>query len=299
MAASRELLDPRALARIGNLELVARTVVEGFLRGLHRSPWKGSSVEFADHRPYVPGDDIAHLDWRTYARTDRYFLKEYEDETNLRATILLDASGSMGFGPDGVTKFRYAQCLAAALGFLMVRELDAVGLLVFDAAARRHLPPKASAVHLAGLLGELERAEPGGETGLGRVLLAAAERVKRRALVVLISDLLDDPREILKGLARFAHRRSEVLVFQVLDPQELDFPFTNWTLFRDLEPPGTRMRLDARQIRAAYLRNLENHQAQLKRGFASSHIGYSLIDTRTPFDHALARYLARRSKRRR
>src|SRR2546422_5141980 len=147
MPISRDLLDPRALARINKLEVVARTAVEGFLRGLHRSPFKGSSVEFAEHRPYVLGDDIAHIDWRSYAKTDRYYLKEYEDETNLRATIILDASASMAFGTAGLTKFRYAQCLAAALGFLMVRELDAVGLLLFDSAIRKYVPPKASAVH--------------------------------------------------------------------------------------------------------------------------------------------------------
>jgi uncharacterized protein (DUF58 family) len=299
MTISRELLDPSALARIGNLELVARTVVEGFLRGLHSSAHKGSSVEFADHRPYVPGDEIAHIDWRTYARTDRYYLKEYEDETNLRATLVLDGSASMGFGSGGITKFRYAQCLAAALGLLMVRELDAVGLLVFDSAIRRYVPPKASAVHLGGLFGELERAAPAGETSLGSVLRAAAERARRRGLVVLISDLLDDPRETLRGLARFRHRRSEVLVFHICDPSELEFPFTNWTIFRDLESPASRLRLDARQIRSAYLERLRAHLEQIRKGCGSSNVSYSLLDTRTPFEQALAAYLARRRQGRR
>jgi len=292
------LLDPGALARLGNLELVARSAVEGFLRGLHRSPFKGSSVEFAEHRPYVLGDDIAHIDWRSYAKTDRYYLKEYEDETNLRATLILDCSASMAFGSGALTKFRYAQCLAAALGFLMVRELDAVGLLLFDSTVRRFVPPKASAAHLAGLFGELERAEPAGETALAAVLRSAAERVKRRGLAVVISDLLDDPREVLRGLARFRHRLCEVLVFQVIDPAELEFPFTNWTVFRDLEPTGLRVRLDARQIREAYRRNLGAHLAQLKQGCGSTSIHYALLDTRAPFDQALARYLAARGHRR-
>jgi len=297
MPGSRDLLDPAALARLGNLELVARTAVEGFLRGLHRSPFKGSSVEFAEHRPYVPGDDIAHIDWRSYAKTDRWFLKEYEDETNLRATILLDASASMGFGSGGISKFRYGQCLAAALGFLMVGELDAVGLVLFDSGVAKHIPPKASATHLAGLLGELERAAPGGETALGPVLRAAAERVKRRGLVVVISDLLDDPREVLKGLARFRQRRSEVLVLHLVDPEEMEFPFTGWTVFRDLEPPGLRVRLDARQIRATYLKNLAAHLAALRKGCGSTGVSYCLLDTRTPFDQGLARYLAARQGR--
>ncbi len=297
MAISRELLDPRALARMGHLELVARTVVEGFLRGLHRSPFKGSSVEFAEHRPYVPGDEIAHIDWRTYAKTDRYYLKEYEDETNLRATLILDGSASMGFGSAGITKFRYAQCLAAALGFLAVGQLDAVGLAVFDKEVRRYVPPKASPVHLGGIFSELERAEPGGETDLGRVFRATADRVKRRGLAVVISDLLDDPRTILKGLARFRHRHCEVLVFHVVDPAELEFPFTNWTVFRDPEQPGRKIRLDARQIRIAYKKNLEAHLVQLRKGCGSTNIDYCLLETSTPFDRALVQYLANRWQR--
>jgi uncharacterized protein (DUF58 family) len=297
MAASPDLLDPAALSRIGKLELVARTAVEGFLRGLHRSIQKGSSVEFAEHRPYVPGDDITHLDWRTYARTDRYYLKEYEDETNLRAMILLDASASMAFGSGGLTKFRYAQCLAAAMGFLLVRELDAVGLLIADSSVRRHAAPRASAVHLAGLFRELERAAPEGPTALGPVLQAAADRVRRRGLLVVISDLLDDPREILRGLLRFRHRKSEVLVFQVLDPHELEFPYTGWTVFRDPEPPGQKARLDAGRLRATYLERMEEHLRAIKTGCGSSNVSWVLLDTRTPFQEALARSLAARQGR--
>jgi uncharacterized protein (DUF58 family) len=297
-----DLLDPASVARIGSLEVAARILVEGFIKGLHFSSRKGSSIEFAEHRAYVPGDEVRRIDWRTFGKTDRFYLKEYEDETNLRGTILLDCSASMGYGSsspqgDGPTKLRYGQCLAAALGFLMVRELDAVGLLLFDAATRRYVPPKASAVHLAGVFGELERARPAGATALGEVLRSSAERVKRRGLVILISDLLDDPREVLRGLARFRHRLCEVLVFHVLDPAEREFPFTSWTVFRDPEPGGLRLRLDARQIRAAYRANLEAHLAQLKKGCGASGIHYTLLDTRTPFDQALARYLATRRHR--
>ena len=297
MPIPRDLLDPQALARIGRLELVARTAVEGFLRGLHRSPFKGSSVEFAEHRAYVPGDEISHIDWRAYAKTDRFYLKEYEDETNLRATLILDASASMDFGSSGLTKFRYAQCVAASLGFLAVEQLDAVGLVVFDAALRRHVPPRSSAAHLGGILGEIERSAPGGETDLGSVLQAAADLLRRRALAVVISDLLDDPRSIIQGLARLRHRHCEVLVLHVVDPAELEFPFTNWTLFRDPESPDLRLRLDARQIRQAYLEALESHLVQIRKGCGSMNIDYCLLETRTPFDQALARYLGARRRR--
>jgi uncharacterized protein (DUF58 family) len=297
MPVPRDLLDLRALARLGRLELIAREVVEGFLRGLHRSPFKGSSVEFAEHRPYVSGDEIARIDWRTYARTDRYYLKEYEDETNLRATLVLDGSASMDFGTGGITKFRYAQCLAASLGLLLVKELDAVGLLVFDARVRRYVPPKASAAHLGGIYQELEKTAPAGETDLGRVLRAAADRVRRRGLAVVISDFLDDPRAILKGLSRFRHRHCEVLALHVIDPAEVEFPFSNWAVFRDLEPPGARIRLDARQVRATYLKNLEAHLLQLRKGCGSMNIDYCLLDTRAPFDQGLSRYLAVRRGR--
>jgi len=299
MPIPRDLLDPRALARIDRLEIAARTIVEGFLRGLHRSAAKGSSVEFADHRPYVAGDEIAHIDWRAWAKTDRLYLKEYEDETNLRATIILDASASMGFGSAGVTKLRYAQCLAAAIGFLLVRELDAVGLAVFDSGLRRHVPPKAGAAHLGGIFGELERAAPGGETDLGRVLAAAADSMKRRGLAILLSDLLDDPRAILRGLARFAHRGCEAIVFHVIDPAELEFPFTGRAVFRDPERPGGRTPLDAGAIRPVYRKNLEAHLEALRKGCGSGNIDYSLLDTRTPFDAALARCLESRKRRRR
>ncbi len=291
------LLDPRHLCSLARLELVARTAVEGFLRGLHRSTLKGSSVEFAEHRAYVPGDEVAQIDWRAYAKTDRYYLKEYEDETNLRATLILDASASMAFASAGVTKFRYAQCLAAALGFLMVRQFDAVGLAVFDSRVRRFVPPRSSAVHLGWIYGELERAAPGGETGLAGVLRSSAERIHRRGLAVLISDLLDDPAAILKGLARFRHRGCEVLVFHLLDPAELEFPFKNWTVFRDSEPTGLRVLLDARQVRPAYLRNLEAHLEQIRKGCGSTNIEYCFLDTSVSFDRALARYLAMRRRR--
>lgn len=288
------LLDPRDLSRLGRLDLIARSVVEGFLRGLHRSRFRGSSVEFAEHRPYTPGDDLARLDWRAFGKTDRLYLKDYEDETNLRATILLDASASMGFETQGISKFRYGCCLAASLGVLMIGQQDAVGLTTFDTDLRRIIPPKSSRQHLDGILTELDAAVPGGETNLGDVLKKAAEMVKGRGLVVLISDLLDDPGEILRGLSRFRFRDSDVLVFHVVDRAELEFPFQRWTSFRDLEDPSLRLKMDARWVRKDYLRNLHEHLRRLREGCRAGRMDYELIDTRTPFDVALAQYLGRR-----
>ena len=297
MLPSSGLLDPKTLARLESLELIARTVVEGFLRGLHRGAHKGSSAEFAEHRPYVPGDEIARIDWRSYAKTDRYFVKEYEDETNLRATLVLDASASMAYGSQGLTKLRYAQCLAAAIGYFLARQLDAVGLVVADSTVRRRLAPRAHTAHTTGLIGEIERALPLGATALARVLSALAGEARRRGLAVVFSDLFDDPRALLKALASFRHRRWEVVVFQILDPEEKDFPFTSWTVFRDVEAPSYSVRLDARQMRALYLKNFREHQELLRAGCASLEVGLVPLDTRTPFEEALERFLLSRKRR--
>ncbi len=297
MPSSQPLLDPQKISRLGHLELVARQVVEGFLRGLHRSPFKGSSVEFAEYRPYVPGDETAHLDWRAYGKTDRLYLKEYEDETNLRTMLMVDASQSMAFGSLETSKFRYASCLAASLGLLMIHQLDAVGLITFSDGIGRLVPPKRSMVHFQGLLGELEKTSPGGETRLGSVLRKAAEAIRRRGLVVLFSDLFSDPRDLLHGLARLKAQGSEVLVFQIVDPMEREFPFSRWTHFRDAENPARRLKVDARWVREVYLKNLNAHLELLRQGCHSMSIDYQLIDTRTPFDTALANYLATRRKR--
>lgn len=290
------LLDPEKISRLGNLELVARVVVEGFLRGVHRSPYRGSSVEFSQNRPYVPGDEISRIDWRAYGKTDRLYLREYEDETNLRLTLLVDGSASMSFASQGISKFRYASCLGAALGQLILRQLDAVGLLVFDRDVRRWIPPRASRTHFQGVLAELEDVVPAGETSLGPVLRKAAEAIPSRGFVVLLSDLLDDPGEILRGLTRFRAARSEVVVFHVIDPAEREFPFPGWIDFRDMESAGSRQKIDARWIRETYLENFRKHLDQIRAGCIASHIDYQLVDVTTPFDVTLSRFLAARRK---
>ena len=295
------LLVPDALAKMGRLELIARQVVEGFISGKHASPYKGFSVEFAEHREYTPGDDIRNIDWRVYAKSDRYYVKQYEEETNVRAYILLDCSGSMkyaGGGPDdkaALSKFDYARLLAASLTYLMLRQQDAVGLVTFDTGIRRYIPPRSRANHLQAILQQLVDTAPAEETSLGRVLHDLADRIRRRGLVIVISDGIDDAGELLAGLHHFRHARHEVLFFQVLAWDEVNFPFTNWSQFRDLEIDGRRVTLDPIGLRRAYLARVENHIEQLRAGCGRMKIDYIQADTAQPFDGMLAQYLARRS----
>ena len=298
------LLDPDALAKIHRLELLARGVVEGFVAGRHRSPYKGFSVEFAEHRQYAPGDDIRDLDWRAYGKSDRYYVKQYVEETNLRATILLDASGSMGYRgnlaarADGrmLSKFEYARCLAASLAHLMIHQQDAVGLLTFDTQIRGHIPPRSRPGHLRVLLGELAAAGCGGETAIAPILHDIAQRSHRRGLMVVISDLLDDPGEILRALHHFRHRRHEVMVLHVLAEEELTFPFEQFTEFSDLERPAGRQHVDGRAIRAEYLDQFRRHVARLQQGCGRMNVDYVQLSTRSDFDVALSAYLAERAK---
>ena len=298
------LLDDEALDRLHRLELLARGVVEGFVAGRHRSPYKGFSVEFAEHRQYAPGDDIRDLDWRAYGKSDRYYIKQYVEETNLRATILLDASGSMGYRgnlaarADGqvLSKFEYARFLAASLAHLMIHQQDAVGLLTFDTQIRGHIPPRSRPGHLRVLLGELVAADCGGETAIAPILHDVAHRSHRRGLMVVISDLLDDPGEILRALHHFRHRRHEVMVLHVLAEEELTFPFEQFTEFRDLERPAGRQHVDGRAIRAEYLDQFRRHVARLEQGCGRMNVDYLQLSTRSDFCAALSAYLAERAK---
>jgi len=255
---SRDLrfLDPAVIARLGTMELKARTVVEGFLSGLHRSPYKGFSVEFAEYRQYLPGDDLSTLDWKVYARTDRHYIKKYEEETNLECHLLLDVSASMAYrGGAPMSKLEYGSVLAASLAFLMNRQRDATGLIAFDERIAFRLPASARPGHLHALLLGLEHLKPGTRSDVGRPLHQLAEALVKRSLVVLISDLLDDPEPIIKGLRHLRFRGTDVVVFQVLDPHELTFPFQGASRFRDVES-NAEVTADAASVRAAYLREL-------------------------------------------
>ena len=224
-SAEQRFLDPRVLARIRGLELKPRTIVEGFLSGLHRSPLKGFSVEFAEYRQYLPGDDLSTIDWKVFARSDRHYVRKYEEETNLRAYLLLDVSASMGFGSGAMTKVEYGSCLAACLAYLMKRQRDSAGLMTFDNRIRTLLPPASRPGHLRTLLLTLDRQEIGETSDMGRPLHQLADAIDKRGLVVLISDLLDDPSRVVDGLKHLRFRGNDVLVFQVLDRAELTFPF--------------------------------------------------------------------------
>jgi uncharacterized protein (DUF58 family) len=290
-------LDPAVIARLGTMELKARTVVEGFLSGLHRSPYKGFSVEFAEYRQYLPGDDLSTLDWKVYARTDRHYVKKFEEETNLECHVLLDLSASMGYrGSAPMSKLEYGSVLAASLAFLMNRQRDATGLIAFADRIVFRLPASARPGHLHTLLLALERFQPGERSDVGRPLHQLAEAMTKRSLVVLISDLLDDPEPVVKGLRHLKFRGSDVVVFQLLDPHELTFPFRGASRFRDVET-GAEVTADAGSVRAAYLRELAGLTLRYDRELRGAGIDYVQLDTSQPLDFALLSYLSARSRR--
>ncbi len=288
-------LDPAVVAKLGTLELKARAIVEGFLSGLHRSPFKGFSVEFAEYREYFPGDDLSTLDWKVYGKTDRYFVKKYEEETNLDCHILLDVSASMGYGSSGITKLQYGSYLAAALSYLMNRQRDAVGLITFDDRIQHMLPARARPGHLTSILVTLERIKLGTRTDVAKPLRDLAEAIRKRGLVVLISDLLDDTDRVLDGLKHFHHRGTEVIVFHVLDPAELDFPFNKAARFRDMETQEEVLAIpDA--VREPYLQAVGELISHYKRELRMAGIDYTLLNTSVPLETALMSYLFTRKK---
>ena len=289
-------LDPKALRKIENLRLAARGVVEGFISGLHKSPYHGFSVEFSEYRKYAPGDDLKHLDWKVYAKSDKAYIKQYEEETNLKAHLLLDVSASMGYGADdALTKLEYGCYLCAAIAHLLVRQQDSVGLVTFHREITEFLPPRSGPMHLRDLLTVIERQEPKEETGVAKTFHDLAERLKRRGLIIVISDLLDDPVEALSGLSHFRQKKHEVIVFHVMDPHEVEFPFDGMTTFRDMETQE-RLQVLPSMIREDYLRLLEEHVSTFRRGCSERRIEYVKADTRMPFELLLASFLRKRMR---
>lgn len=291
----RQYLQPDVISRLKSMEMKARLVVEGFITGLHKSPYHGFSVEFAEHRQYMPGDPIRNIDWKVFAKSDRYFVKEFEEETNLKSYILLDSSASMGYTSGKVTKFEYASQLAAALMFLMLKQRDAVGLVSFDEKIQTYVPPKSASVHLHALLSTLSGVTPGAKTHAGIALHEMAERIKRRGLIILLSDLWEDPANVLTGLKHFRHRKHEVIVFHILDPTERDFTFPEEALFKDMET-GEEISTLPWQIRSEYQRTMAAHVERYKRECRQSFVDYVPIDTSVPYDYALFSYLAKRAR---
>lgn len=296
-----EILSPAERDRISGLQLTARQVVEGFCSGQHRSPHKGYSVEFKEHRPYVQGDEIRSIDWKVFGKTDRLYIREFEEETNLRATIVVDSSGSMGYvgaRAGGISKYQYAVRLAASLAYLMIGQQDGVGLATFDTQVNEFLPARSRASHLQAIFRALLRTPPGGETEMAPVLRSLAAKLQRRGLIVLISDCFADVPSLIHALTQFRHARHEVLVIQVLDPDELDFPFTGRLRFRDLERIGGYEDVDAASLRKAYQAKFAAFRKEVADGCGRSRIDLLTMQTDKPFDEGLAAYLASRRRMR-
>lgn len=295
MSTLAESLGAEALSRLHSMELRARTMVEGHFSGQHRSHFKGASVEFADHRDYSRGDELRHLDWKLLGRTDRYFIKQYDAETNMNVVLVTDVSGSMDYGSGPVTKLQYATYLAAGLAYLTSRQGDAPGLALVDERLREALPPRTRPAHLGRLMQVLEGVRAGGETALAAALAETAATFTRRGIIVIISDLLDEAERLLRALVYFRHRGHDVIVLQVLDPREVDFRFRGPVVFEELER-GERLLTEADDIRRAYRREFDHWRGSLEDGCRHAGIDYAWLTTDQPFYRALSAYLGRRAR---
>lgn len=296
-ASARQMLDPRVVSRLGNLELIARQVVEGFITGLHRSPYHGFSVEFTDHRPYMPGDELKNIDWKLYGKTDRYYIKQFEEETNLKAWLLLDSSRSMLYPENtgNLSKHRYAVLLAASLSWLLLHQRDSVGLAAYGEKLLGFIPPRARTSQLHLLLGSLHDLECSGLTRPLTIFRELAQRMHRRGLIIVISDLLTGTDETLRALKYFVHHKHEVIVFHVLDPTEISLPGAGEVLYRDMET-GEYLQTNAWDVKQAYDKRMEEMIAVLRRECREALIDYQLVSTATPFDRALHAFLEKRMR---
>jgi uncharacterized protein (DUF58 family) len=293
----KKYFNPKILNRVAALELKARQVVAGIVSGLHKSPYHGISVEFARHREYVQGDEIRHIDWRVYARSDRFYIKQYEEETNMRCYVMLDTSESMLYKSKKTTKLEYGSLLAASLSYLLLQQRDSCGLVTFDDQVKSYIPPRNNPKHFRLMLRELELAKPGMKTDIGKIFHDMAERIKRRGLVIIISDLFSDIETTMKGLAHFKHRRHEVIVFHILDRAEITFPFRDMTLFKGLEGKGDVL-AEAWSLRDGYLENFKKFEEALKGGCLGKKIDYVQMITDEPIELKLSKYLTARIGRR-
>ena len=303
MAEVPRFLDPNTLSRLSSMEMRARIVVEGFVSGLHKSPYRGFGVEFVEYRQYTPGDDVRHVDWKTVARSDRYYVKEYEDETNLQCVLLLDCSASMGYrsgpsgqsGPSGgLDKLEYGSYLAASLAHLIMRQGDGVGLVTFDQAVRDYLPPSSKNTQLPAIHTMLDGLRASEGTDIGKPLHELAESISRRGLVILISDLIDDVDEMMNALMHFRFKGHEVLVFHIVDREELDFSFTETARFDDPET-GERITVTPSAIREDYMDAVQSFMESIRTGCAKIKVDYERMETERPLDYALFSYLSRRT----
>jgi uncharacterized protein (DUF58 family) len=292
----RRYLDPQIISKLSSLELRARLVVEGFMVGLHKSPYHGFSVEFSQHRPYMQGDDLKDVDWKAYGKTEKYFIKQHEEETNLKSYIILDTSKSMDFkSGNNISKLDYSIILSASLSYLMIKQQDAVGLALYSEKIRKILPPKASKIYLQEILKQLSLITSGDKTNTASSLGEIAEKIKRKGLVIIISDFFDDLDAVIKSLKKFSFMKNEVIVFQLLDPIERSFAFGKDAIFKDLETQE-EMITQPFQIQKAYKEAMLDFTNKIKRECLNSNFDYNLIDTSTPFDTALFKYIQKRSR---
>lgn len=298
-SAATSLLEPQVLQKISKMELVAKQVMDGYVQGMHKSPHIGFALDFAQHRQYVAGDDIKRIDWRVFAKNDRYYIKQYEVTTNLRCQLVLDASGSMAYKgqSDTMSKFRYGQFVASCLSYIILHQQDAAGLVTFDNKIRSFIPTKSTPSQLMRILRTLDATEAENESGISPILHEIAERIDRRGMVIVISDLFDNADKLIEAMHHLRHKRHEVILMQVMAQDELDFPFRKWSLFENLELSSDRMKLDPALMRSIYLENLARHQQKLKEGMAKLHVSHLLLNTSQPFDEALTLYLAQRMGR--
>jgi uncharacterized protein (DUF58 family) len=298
MATAERYLKPNVIAQVARLDLRAKFIVQGFLSGLHASPYHGFSVEFSEHRKYVPGDDIKDLDWNVYAKTGRYYVKKYRAETNMTGYLVMDLSKSMGYTyRQELTKFEYGICLAAALAYLMVHQQDPVGLVTFDTKIRTVVPPKSKRSQIGTLLSVLANLQPTGETDIAGALFQLAALANTKSLVMVFSDLLTDPGPVIKGLYRLRHEGHEVILFHILDEAEVHFPFTGLNTFEDPETGELVKEIDARGIRDDYLSGVAEFRARYKEECGAANVDYVPMDTSVGFDKALLEYLIQRQRR--
>lgn len=289
----RRFLHPETIARISRLDLRARHVVEGFISGMHRSPFFGHSVEFIQHREYVPGDDLRHLDWKVWSKTDRYYIKQYEEETNLRSTIVVDVSESMHYGRGALNKYGYGCTIAACLAYLLLRQQDSVGLMTFDSEVRQIVPARSQQLHIDALVKAMDISRPREKTDLEKILRRVAENISSRGLIILVSDLLADREPLFRGLEMLRHRRHDVLVFHVMDDDEMNFPFAGTTRFEGMEELP-QLLCDPRALRDGYIEALEEYLVEVRRGCAAQGIDYVLVRTGDYLDAVLSKFLHHR-----
>jgi uncharacterized protein (DUF58 family) len=292
----KSFLDPKTVSKFNSLELKARLVVEGFMVGLHKSPYHGFSVEFSEHRPYMQGDDLRNVDWKVYGKTEKYFIKQYEEETNLKCYLILDTSRSMEFkSGNNISKINYATTLAAALSYLMIKQQDAVGLALYSEKIEKILQPKASRAYLQEIFKNLASASAGEKTNTAASLSEIAEKIKRRGLVIIISDFFDEIDTVIKSIKKFSYKKNEVIVFQILDPLERSFAFGKDAIFKDLET-AEELTTQPFQIQQAYKEAMNEFTGKIKRECLNSNFDYNLIETSNPFDKALLSFVQKRAK---